>query len=131
MNCEINDEHILSLIQSGKLVRLEVIDLTQNHLEKVFTIMMKYFREQCDRMECVFLRDNPGLKNIVNNYQIAKAKKNSGLPMLRRLELSRSLKGDQHMIQLMQGSYMKDLMFLNVNDCRLSQKAFNELIASP
>ena len=28
VNCEINDEHILSLIQSGKLVRLEVIDLT-------------------------------------------------------------------------------------------------------
>jgi len=26
---------------------------------------------------------------------------------------------------------MKDLMFLNLNDCRLSQKAFNELIASP
>ena len=109
MNCEINDEHILSLIQSGKLVRLELIDLTQNHLEKVFTIMMKYFREQCDRMECVFLRDNPGLKNVVNNYQIAKAKKNSGLPMLRRLELSRALKGDQHLIQLTQGSYMKDL----------------------
>ena len=51
--------------------------------------------------------------------------------MLRRLELSRALKGDQHLIQLTQGSYMKDLMFLNLNDCRLSQKAFNEVIASP
>ena len=51
--------------------------------------------------------------------------------MLRRLELSHALKGDQHLIQLTQGSYMKDLMFLNLNDCRLSQKAFNELIASP
>jgi hypothetical protein len=93
--------------------------------------MMKYFREQCDHMEAIFLKDNPGLKHVINNYQIAKAKKNSGFSMPRRLELSRALRGDQHLLQLIQGSYLKDLQFLNLNDCRLSQKAFNELIASP
>jgi len=38
-------------------------------------------------MANLYLRDNPGLKHVTNNFQIAKAKKNSGLPLLRRLDL--------------------------------------------
>ena len=68
---------------------------------------------------------------MVNNFQIAKAKKSSGFPLVERLDLCRSLRGDLAAQQLAQGSYLKDLRYLNLNECRLSQKAFNEIIASP
>jgi len=131
VQCEITDEQIISLIQSEKLVKLEHLDLSSNHLEKSYTLLLKYLRESCDHMTDVLIRDNPLLKHSLNNFQIAKAKKNSGFTLLRRLDLARSLRGDQAALQLAQGSYMKDLKFLNLQDCRLSQKAFNEIIASP
>lgn len=70
--------------------------MTSNHLEKSYTLLLKYLREQCDRMCHLYLRDNPLLKFVQNNFQIAKAKKNSGFPLLRRLDLTRSLRGEPH-----------------------------------
>ena len=100
VQCEINDEQILAMIQADKLVKLEHLDLSGNHLEKSYTVLAKYLREQCDHMMNLYLRDNVGLKHTLNNFQIAKPKKNSGLPLLRRLDLTRSLRGDPQAIQL-------------------------------
>ncbi len=63
-------------------------------------------------------------------FQAAKAKKASGLPLLIRLDLSKSARGDHHAIQLASSSYLKDLKYLNLRDCRLSQKGFNEILNS-
>jgi hypothetical protein len=94
VQCEINDEHIISLIQSEKLNRVEHLDLTGNQLEKTYTLLLKYLRESCDHLRNLYLRDNPGLKSVVNNFQIAKAKKSSGFPLVERLDLCRALRGD-------------------------------------
>jgi hypothetical protein len=45
VQCEINDEQIISLIQSEKLNRVEHLDLTGNQLEKTYTLLLKYLRE--------------------------------------------------------------------------------------
>ena len=62
--------------------RLEHLDMSENQLEKTFTILLKYLREECDHLTNLNLRDNPGLKSNINNFQIAKAKKGSGLPLI-------------------------------------------------
>lgn len=100
VNCEINDEQIISLIQSEKMNRIEHLDLSRNEIEKTYTLLLKYLRESCDHLTNLNLRDNPGLKSNINNFQIAKAKKNSGFPLIIRLDLSRSLRGDQAALQL-------------------------------
>lgn len=95
VSCEINDEQIISMISSEKLQHLEHLDLTSNHLEKTYTLLLKYLRDTCgDHLKNLFLRDIPGLKYAQNNFQIAKAKKNSGLSLIVRLDLCRSLRGD-------------------------------------
>ncbi len=50
VNCEINDEQIINLLQSEKLQKLEVLDISENRLEKTYTLIMKYLRESCDNM---------------------------------------------------------------------------------
>ncbi len=74
---------------------MEHLDLSSNQLEKTYTLLLKYCRESCDHLSGLNLRDNPGLKSPINNFQIAKAKKNSGFPLIQRLDLSRALRGDQ------------------------------------
>lgn len=68
VQCEITDEQIISLIQSEKLVKLEHLDLSSNHLEKSYTLLLKYLRESCDHMTDVLIRDNPLLKHSLNNF---------------------------------------------------------------
>ena len=36
-----------------------------------------------------------------------------------------------HLTQLALSAYLKNLRYLNLRDCKLNQKAFNELLASP
>ena len=82
-------------------------------------------------MTNIYLANNKGMKEQQHTMQIGKGKKSSGLPLLQRLDLSRALKGDIHAIQLSQSSYLKDLKFLNLCDCKLGQKSFNDILASP
>ena len=58
VECDITDEQILVLIQSNKLVRLEHLDLSHNHLEKTFPLMMKYLKENCDYLQNIYIQNN-------------------------------------------------------------------------
>ncbi|CDW91018.1 UNKNOWN [Stylonychia lemnae] len=129
VNCDITDEQILNLIQSNKLSRLEHLDLCSNHIEKTFPLMMKWLKENCDYLQNVFINDNKQMKNS-QTMQISKGKKSSGLPLLAKLDLSRSLRGDLHANQLSQSSYLKDLRYLNLRDCKICQKGFDDIIQS-
>ena len=68
VQCEVTDEQIISLIQSEKLGKIEHLDLSENHLEKTYALLLKYLRESCDRLTNLFLRENPGLKSNINNF---------------------------------------------------------------
>jgi hypothetical protein len=120
VKCDINDEQIVSLLQSEKLgVNMDTIDLSENALEKTYTLLLKYVRENCPRLTNLFLGDNPGLKNPVNNFSIAKPKKGSA-QYVRRVDLSGSLRGDQAALQLAQGaSYLRDCRYLDLSNCRI------------
>eukprot|EP00347_Sterkiella_histriomuscorum_P018502 403345268 len=129
-NCEITDEQILNLIQSNKLVKIEHFDLSYNEIEKTFPLLMKYLKETCDYLQNFYIQENKMIKNS-QTMQISKPKKSSGLPLLIRLDLSRSLSGDQHANQLAQSSYLKDLKYLNLSNCKINQKGFDEILSIP
>ena len=55
VECEITDEQILSLIQTNKVVKLESLDLSHNHIEKTFSLLMKFLKENCDCIKNVYV----------------------------------------------------------------------------
>lgn len=66
----------------------------------------------------------------MQNFQIAKAKKQVGLPLLQRLDLSGCMKGDEQVCQLAQSSYLKDLKYLNIKSCKFGDIGLLELLSS-
>ena len=61
--------------------------------------------------------------------QIAKPKVKLG-SLLLRLDLQYCLKGDEQVFQLSQSSYLKDLQYLNLRGCKITDTGFSELLQS-
>lgn len=62
VSCEITDEQILNLIQSNKLSRIEHLDLSSNHIEKTYPLLIKFLKESCDYLQNLYLQENKGMK---------------------------------------------------------------------
>jgi hypothetical protein len=48
VECCIEDEQILQLTESGKLVQIAQLDLSTNNIERNFSLLMKHLKENCD-----------------------------------------------------------------------------------
>ena len=99
VGCHLDDEQVLQLAESNKLVQLTAIDLSANQIERNFSLLIRHLKENCDFLQELQVSGNKGLKKV-QNWQIAKAKKPAGLPLLQRLDLSGCLKGDEQVCQL-------------------------------
>ena len=89
---------------------------------------MRVLREHSPQLSELLLAGNRNIKNC-QNMQIAKPKVKLG-SLLLRLDLQYCLKGDEQVFQLSQSSYLKDLQYLNIRGCKLTDTGFSELLQS-
>jgi hypothetical protein len=66
VSCKIDDEQILQLSDSKKLVQLTHFDLSANLIERNFTVITKVLKEKCDFLQEFMLAGNKGLKKVQN-----------------------------------------------------------------
>lgn len=64
--CKLDDEQILQLSDSKKLVQLTHLDLSDNLIERNFTVITKVLKEKCDFLQELMLAGNKGLKKVQN-----------------------------------------------------------------
>lgn len=48
VNCQLDDEQVLQLAESNKLVQLSSIDLSLNLIERNFSLLIRHLKENCD-----------------------------------------------------------------------------------
>ena len=63
---KLDDEQILQLSDSKKLVQLTHLDLSDNLIERNFTVITKILKEKCDFLQEFMLGGNKGLKKVQN-----------------------------------------------------------------
>ena len=66
VSCKLDDEQILQLSDSKKLVQLTHFDLSDNLIERNFTVITKILKEKCDFLQEFMLGGNKGLKKVQN-----------------------------------------------------------------
>ena len=66
VSCKLDDEQILQLSDSKKLVQLTHLDLSDNLIERNFTVITKILKEKCDFLQEFMLGGNKGLKKVQN-----------------------------------------------------------------
>ena len=66
VSCKLDDEQSLQLSDSKKLVQLTHFDLSDNLIERNFTVITKILKEKCDFLQEFMLSGNKGLKKVQN-----------------------------------------------------------------